>query len=693
MTKSEAKQRIEKLRTEINHHRYLYHVLDRIEISDAALDSLKHELAQLEEEFPDLITADSPTQRVGGAPLPEFTKVHHHVPMLSLNDTFSVEEVREWETRLVRLLEKKPADYYAEIKMDGFSISLVYRDGVLDHAATRGDGQTGEDVTMNVKTVEAVPLRLLTDAPKDIVALPEYKTLIAPAFVRARKGIVEIRGEVFMTTNVFETLNRLQEKKGEEPFANPRNAAAGSIRQLDPKIAASRKLDFYAFDLVTDLGQKTHEESHLLAKVLGCKVNPLSRLCRDLSAVTEYYKEIAGRRSTLPYWMDGVVVNVNDIATFKQLGVVGKAPRGAIAFKYPAEEATTIVEDIQVQVGRTGALTPVAHLKPVQVAGSTVSRATLHNEDEIKRLDVRIGDTVIMQKAGDVIPDIVRVLPNLRTGKEKKFVMPARCPICGSAVKKQEAGSKKEGTSVAVYCTNPNCFAQQKERIIHFVSRKAFNIDGLGEKIVEQLLSEGLIRDASDLFELTKGDLEPLERFAEKSAENLVAAIAEARTQPLERFIYALGIRHVGEETAIDIAQRFGTLKRLQETKSEELETIHDVGPVVAASIHAWFRDKTNQRFVQQLLDHGVSIEQQTFHASRSTLHGMTFVLTGTLESMTRDGAKEKIRSLGGEVSESVSRKTSYVVAGTDPGSKFEKAKKLGVIILGEEEFFKLVGK
>ncbi|MBI4262626.1 NAD-dependent DNA ligase LigA, partial [Candidatus Uhrbacteria bacterium] len=620
MTKFAAKQRIEKLRTEIDYHRYLYHVLDRIEISDAALDSLKHELEQLETEFPDLVTIDSPTQRVGGAPLPEFTKVQHMVPMLSLNDTFNTEEVKEWETRLVRLLKNNPSPgrrgegevsggYYAEIKMDGFSISLVYRDGILDHAATRGDGQTGEDVTMNVKTVEAIPLRFASSVPHDIALLPEYARLISSALTRAMKGVVEIRGEIVMTTSVFEGLNRLQEKRGEEKFANPRNAAAGSIRQLDPKIAASRKLDFYAFDLVTDLGQKTHEEAHLLARVLGCKVNPLSRYCADLDAVITYYQEIEKQRPKLPYWMDGIVVNVNDIAMFKQLGVAGKAPRGAIAFKYPAEEATTIVEDIQVQVGRTGALTPVAHLKPVHVAGSTVSRATLHNEDEIKRLDVRIGDTVIVQKAGDVIPDIVRVLPNLRTGKEKKFVMPTKCSICGSVVKKQEAKSKKQTDSVASYCTNANCFAQQKERIIHFVSRKAFNIDGLGEKIVEQLLNEGLIRDAADLFELTVGDLLPLERFAEKSAENLVAAIAAARRQPLARFIYGLGIRHVGEETAIDCAQHFKTLQKLEDASSEELEAIRDVGPVVAASIHAWFQDKANQRFIARLLKNGIIID------------------------------------------------------------------------------------
>ncbi|MBI4276545.1 NAD-dependent DNA ligase LigA [Candidatus Uhrbacteria bacterium] len=690
MNKSQARQRIAKLRAEIDHHRYLYHVLDRIEISDAALDSLKHELDALERQFPDLITPDSPTRRVGGEPLPEFKKVRHAAPMLSLTDAFSEEEVQEWEERLERLLERKPENYYAEIKMDGLALSLIYHNGILHHTATRGDGQTGEDVTLNVRTVDAIPLRLVTDAHDDAVRT-EHRNLVAAGRRRAAQGSVEIRGEVFMTTAVFHTLNEVQNKKGEAPFANPRNAAAGSIRQLDPKIAASRKLDFFAYDLITDLGQTTHEESHLLAQALGFKTNPLNRLCKDLKAVIDYYHEIEKRRPKLPYWMDGIVVNVNDVATFKQLGVAGKAPRAAIAFKYQGEEATTIVEDIQVQVGRTGALTPVAHLKPVRVAGSTVSRATLHNEDEIQRLGVRIGDTVVVQKAGDVIPDIVRVLPKLRTGKEKKFVMPSKCLICGSAVQKMEARSKKQEASVATYCTNPNCFAQSLGRIIHFVSRKAFNIDGLGEKIVEQLLHAGLIRDAADLFALTRTDLEPLERFAEKSAENLVAAIDAARKQPLNRFIYALGIRHVGEETAIDLVQHFGSLKELQGASSQELEAIHEVGPVMAESVYQWFQDKTNQRFIEKLLHHGVTIERQASGVKRQALQGKTFVLTGGLSTLTRDEAKEKIRALGGDVSESVSKNTSYVVAGTDPGSKYEKARKLGVSILNEQSFIDLL--
>ncbi len=721
MTKPQAKARIAKLKKEIDHYRYLYHVLDRTEISDAALDSLKHELDQLERQFPDLVTLDSPTQRVGGAPLPAFEKVRHRVPMISLTDAFSNEEVQEWEERMKRFLKQEDfteacGGYYGEIKMDGLALSVVYEKGLLAYAATRGDGAIGEDVTQNMKTVEAIPLVLTTERKKGIEETSEYKdcvaragkravdALINNALARVQEGAIEVRGEVFMAAKVFDVLNHEQEKKGEEKFANPRNAAAGSIRQLDSKVVAGRKLDFFAYDCVTDLGQTEHAESHLLAKVLGFKTNPHNCYCADLRAVFAYHEAMGKQRAKLPYWIDGIVVNVNRVATFQALGVAGKAPRAAVAFKYPGEEATTIVEDIKVQVGRTGALTPVAHLKPVLVAGSTVARATLHNEDEIRRLDVRVGDTVIVQKAGDVIPDIVRVLTNLRTGKEKVFHMPTKCPICGSAVQKQQTETpsprrrgegevKKSNVSVATYCTNSKCFAQQRERMAHFVSRKAFNIDGLGEKIIDQLLQSGVIRDAADLFALTKDDLLPLERFADLSAQNLINAIAASRVQPFSRFLYALGIRHVGEETAIDLASHFGTIEKLQSATREELETVAEIGPVMAESTAVWFSDKENQHFLVKLFKNGVEITKTQNHENTKSkkFFGKTFVLTGGLTSMTRDEAKEKIRALGGDVSESVSKKTSYVVVGTDAGSKAEKAKKLGVAILDEQQFITLL--
>ncbi len=671
MNKEEAKKRIEKLRKEIDHHRYLYHVLDKSEISDAAHDSLKHELDQLEQQYPDLITPDSPTQRVGGEPLKEFVKVKHETPMLSLNDAFSEAEIKSWEERIKKLLSSgEKLDYYSEIKMDGLAIALIYKDGVLDKGVTRGNGRIGEDVTHNVKTIEAIPLRL------------EFNNL-PQAVQKNIPSRIEVRGEVFMSKKVFEQLNNKQKKNSGTEFANPRNAAAGSIRQLDPQIAAARQLDFLAYDLITDLKQTTHAESHELVQKLGFKSNKENNRCQDLDEVFDYYKKIEKKRSQLPYQMDGIVVNVNNINTFKKLGVVGKAPRGAIAYKYPAEQTTTVVEDIKVQVGRTGALTPVAWLKPVKVAGSTVARATLHNEDEIKRLDIRIGDTVIIQKAGDVIPDIVEVLPNMRSGKEKRFHFPKHCPICGSEVQRQ-AGE------AAHYCTNPKCYAQSKEQLYHFVSKAAFNIDGLGPRIIDQLLEQELIRDPADLFILKNGDVKPLEGFAEKAAANLVDSIKKSRQIPLARFIYALGIRHVGEETSVDLADYFGSLNNLQQASQETLSAIHDVGEVMAESIFDYFRKSENKSLIEKLLKNGVQIINPSHKSKKYT--GQTFVLTGSLESLTRDEAKEKIRLAGGSVSSSVSAQTDYVVAGDKPGSKYEKARQLGIKILSEKEFLQLFG-
>lgn len=551
MNKFQAKERIKKLKKEINYYRYQCHVLNIQEMSESALDSLKHELAQLEDQFPEFITPDSPTQRVGGKPLDKFEKYIHSRPMLSLNDVFSGEEIQEWQQRILKLLLLSARlDYYAEIKMDGLAIALIYEKGIFKTGATRGDGRVGENVTENLKTIEAIPLRLmefpLVHWEKKLPFL--NKSQLKNLYNSIHQERIEVRGEVYMAKKTFEDLNARQQKNGLPLFANPRNAAVGSVRQLDPKITASRKLDFSVYDVITDLGQQTHEQAHLIAEVLGFKQDSHNHYCRNIEEVIKTYEQMGKLKNRLPFEFDGVVVNVNNIKIFGQLGIVGKAPRAAVAFKYHGEEAATIVENIIVQVGRTGALTPLAILRPVRVAGSTVSRATLHNIDEIKRLGVKIGDTVIIQKAGDVIPDIVRALPNLRTGQEKEFTMPKNCPSCGSKVIRRQG-------EVACYCSNKNCLAIQKEKLYHFVSKKAFDIKGMGPKIIDRFMDQGFIKDAADIFKLKQGDIQGLFHFGEKSAENLVNATQKSKKIFLDRFIYALGIRHVGEETARDMAK------------------------------------------------------------------------------------------------------------------------------------------
>ncbi len=671
MTKSEARARVEKLRRLIHRYSYEYHVLDTPTVPDAVWDSLKHELAELEEQFPDLITPDSPTQRVSGKPLAKFEKVKHALPMLSLNDAFTVEEVRAWEERLHKLLgTTKPLEYYAEIKMDGLAISLVYEQGVLKRGSTRGDGRVGEDVTQNLRTIPSIPLVLQIDR------LPHH---LRSAAMRR----VEIRGEVYMPRAAFEALNREQRRSGGQVFANPRNAAAGSIRQLNPQITAQRKLDFFSYDLIADLGQTTHEEHHLLARTLGARVNLLSRSCVGLAAILRFHEKVAKLRPTLPYQIDGIVVNLNSDAAFAKLGVAGKAPRGALAYKFPAEQATTRMLDIRIQVGRTGALTPVAVLEPVGVAGSVVSRATLHNADEIERLGVRIGDTVVLQKAGDVIPDVVRVLTDLRSGRERRFSMSTRCPVCGHAV------TRKEG-EVIHYCRNEHCPARHHESLYHFVSKHALDIDGLGPKIIDQLVEEGLVKEPADLFRLTPKDLEPLDLFAEKKAAKLVESIEAKKRVPLARFLFALGIRHVGEETAVDIAEHFGTIERIMGARKGDFESVHDVGGVVAQSIVDFFAKADHRSVVRNLLAAGVLVERQK-RVTSTKLAGKSFVVTGSLASITRDEAHRLIRQAGGQVSSSVSRKTSYVVVGDEPGSKLAKATKLGVARLSEKQFLTLV--
>lgn len=666
----EVVERLEKLKKTIERHRYLYHVLDKEEISPAALDSLKHELFLIEEEYPELKTADSPTQRVAGEPLKEFKKIRHKVSQWSFNDAFSEDELEDFDKRVKRFLKdsfKKEIvpTYTAELKIDGLKIVLEYEKGVLKSAATRGDGKIGEDVTANIKTIQSVPLKL------------------------NREVDVVVEGEVWMGKKALSNLNKKRAKAGEPAFANPRNAAAGSIRQLDPKIAAGRELDTFIYDLsLADIPiPDTQFEELKLLEELGFKINKNYKLCRDVAEVVNFWKGWQTRGAKEDYLLDGVVTKVNEKKYQEALGYTGKSPRFAIAFKFPAEQVTTVVEDIVLQVGRTGVLTPVAHLRPVSVAGSTVSRATLHNEDEIKRLDVRIGDTVILQKAGDVIPDIVSVVTEMRTGKEKKFTWPKKVPECGG-----DGSIERISGQAAWRCVNKNSFAQQRRKFYHFVSKKCFNIEGLGPKIIDQLLEVGLISNYADIFTLKKGDLLSLPRFAEKSADNLISSIEQVRKISLEKFIASLSIPLVGEEMAIDLAKNFKTIEKLQSVSFEELDAIEGVGPKVAESIVSWFKDAQNQKTLKGLEEVGVRIESQTVEVNKiQKLSGKIFVLTGSLNSMSRDEAKEKIRGLGGDVSGSVSPQTDFVVAGESPGSKYERAEELGVKILNEKDFLEIL--
>lgn len=675
MTKSQAALRLKKLRTEIDRYRYQYHVLDNLEISEAALDSLKHELVKLETDWPALITPDSPSQRVAGEPLPEFKKVTHTTPLLSLNDVFSRQELDDWVTRIKKLLptsERSQLEFVAEVKMDGLAISLIYEDGLLKTAATRGSGTVGEDVTVNVRTIEAVPLRL------DLDRLPSKLQKLLPKRI-------EIRGEAYMSLKQFTKLNAEQERLGLPTFANPRNFAAGSLRQLDPRLVAKRGLSFFAYDLISDLGQTTHAEAHGMAQTLGVSINPQYQVCQSLDEVMDFYVRIQKLRPKLPYWIDGIVVNVNSLEQFNRLGVVGKAPRGAVAFKFSAEEATTILENITLQVGRTGVLTPVAVLQPVLVAGTTVSRATLHNEDRIKELGLQLGDTVVIRKAGDIIPEVLKVLPKLRTGKEKVFRFPIKCPVCEAPV------IRRDGEAAHV-CTNSICPGRTREGFYHFVSRPAFDIDGVGPKIIDVLLEQGLVHTFGDFFRLQISDLDQLPRFGELSAKNIVDSIQSRRRISLSRFLYSLGIRQVGTETARDLAQQFKTLAALRQATPEDFSRIPNIGEVVTQEIVQFFSNKHQQRVIDDLLEAGVTIEKEAA-AKSGGLKDKTFVITGTLESMSREEAKQAILDLGGKVSESVSRKTAGVIVGADPGSKKRNAEALGIAVLTESQFLKMIGK
>lgn len=686
MTPTEAKERVLKLRKEIDRLRYEYHVLNNLSIPEAALDALKHELYQLEQEYPELITPDSPTQRVAGKAMAGFRKVTHTAPMLSIEDVFSREEADDWLARIKKLVPRAHLDFFAEMKMDGLAMSLIYEDGVFVEGSTRGDGRIGEDVTQNLRTIEAIPLSLRVPPEKEIETfLRRFHGHLDAARVRRvltdHAGRIEIRGEAYMTKSQLDDLNKILKKRGEAVLANPRNAAAGSIRQLDAKVVAERRLSFFGYSMVGDYGTTTHEQTHALLELLGVPQNPLNRRCLTMDDVEAFHVEMFKKREKLPYWFDGVVVNVNDDALFASLGVVGKTPRAIIAWKFPAEQGTTIVRDIAVSVGRTGALTPVAMMDPVTLMGTTVTHASLHNEDEIERLGLKIGDTVIVEKAGDVIPKVIKVMTGLRTGKEKTFHMPKKCPMCGSPVVRREG-------EVATVCSNRNCFAQQLAGLIHYVT--AFDIRGVGDKIAEQLIQKGLVSEPADLFKLKPGDFLELEGFADVSSKKLAEEIQAHRVIPLDRFINALGIRHVGEETAVDLGRAFGSIDAFRHATKEELLTVEGIGEVVADSVIAHLHDRHQQTILDHLLD-VVEVKNVEKKEKSGPLVGTTWVLTGTLKAMSRDEAKDRIRELGGEVTESVSKKTSYVVVGAEPGSKYEKAQKLGVTILEEGEFLKKI--
>ncbi len=675
MIKIEVKKRIEKLKKLINHHRYLYHVLNRQEISETALDSLKHELYKLEQQYPEFLTSDSPTQRVAGKPLKGFKKITHETPMLSIEDVFNEKELGDWETYLKRLEPATKFDYFVELKIDGFAVSLVYKNGVLAYGSTRGNGKIGEDVTQNLKTIESIPLKL--ELKKKLSNKIIEKKLLA----LMQSGEIEIRGEVYMDKKNFDAFNNLLKKKGDKAYANPRNLAAGSIRQLNPNLVLSRPLKFLAYDMVTDTGQTKHSEEHLILSHIGFKTD-FGKICQNLSDISHFRQNIAHKREKLPFQIDGIVISVDDNKLFRKLGVVGKSPRAIRAFKFSPKQATTKVLDIKIQVGRTGAITPVAILEPIEVAGVVITRATLHNENEIKKLAIKIGDTVIIERAGDVIPAVAKVLKELRTGKEKEFHFPKICPVC-----KEYLVKPKE--EVIWRCPNQNCPARKRENLYHFVSKKSFNIDGLGSKIIDQLADGNLVLNPADIFQLKEKDLLPLERFAEKSAENILQSIEKSKIIEFANFIFSLGIRHVGEETAIDLANYFGDIHKLKKVEKEDLKKIPNIGEKISESILQWFSLKKNQDLIHDLLGSGIQILPPKKIGKK--LEGKTFVITGMLDALTRPEAHKRIRFLGGDPSSSVSKNIDYLVAGKEPGSKLEKAQKLGVKIISEKEFLDII--
>jgi len=666
---SEILKRIEQLREEINYHNYLYYVLDQPVITDADYDALMRELKEIEDKYPETVTPDSPTQRIGAPPSEKFASVSHSIPMLSLDDAFSQEEVLEFDQRAKRLLQTdEEIEYTVEPKMDGLAVELVYENGMFVLGSTRGDGYTGEDVTANLRTIRSLPLRLIE------------RHLSPP-------GRLEVRGEVFINKDAFKRLNKKRMEDGEPPFANPRNAAAGSLRQLDPNITAGRPLNIFCYGIGIAEGCSFGTQWEVLSSLRkwGLRVNPMAEKQKGIHGAIHYHRRMNRKRKDLDYEIDGIVIKVNDLDLQKRLGAKAKSPRWALAYKFEAAQAVTRITDIQLSVGRTGAVTPIALMEPVKVGGVMVSRATLHNEDEIRRKDVRIGDWVIVRRAGDVIPEVVRPLPERRTGKEQVFVMPQTCPVCGSNLR------RKPGEAVW-RCPNPECFPRLVKQLTHFAGKGAMDIEGLGPKVAEQLISAGLVRSISDLYSIKLSDLLSLDRFAEKSAENLLSAIETSKETSFARFFYALGIRHVGDVTAQLLADHFGSMEALKDASEEELMAVEGIGPEVAFSIRSWFDDNKNLRLTESLLDAGIRFTDLR-EARTSPLKDRTFVFTGGLSSLTREQAKNIVRDLGGQVASAVGRKTDYVVAGGNPGSKLRKALELGIPVLSEEEFLALAYK
>jgi len=666
ISKEEVKKEIEKLRKEIRYHDYRYYVLDEPEISDAEYDKLMRRLQELEKEFPDLVTPDSPTQRVGAPPREEFGTVRHSVPMLSLSNAFEETEVYDFDRRVRKGLSGRKPEYVAEPKIDGLAVEIVYERGLMQVGSTRGDGEVGEDVTENLKTIKSIPLKLRDEE------IPPPR-------------LIEVRGEVYMRRDDFHRLNQERERRGESLFANPRNAAAGSLRQLDPKVTASRPLGvfFYGIGRVEGREFKTHWEILQSFLKWGLVVNPYVELCSDIEGCINYFNKISEIREKLDYEIDGVVFKVNQLEYQRRLGEISRSPRWALAYKFPSIQATTRIRDIKVQVGRTGALTPVAILDTVEIGGARVSRATLHNQDEIERKDIRIGDTVLVQRAGDVIPEVVKVIKEKRTGRERKFELPSYCPVCGTKI------SHPSGEVVA-RCPNISCPARLKESIKHFASKQALDIEGLGDKIVEALVDKGFVKSISDLYRLKKEDFLTLEGFAEKSAQNMIDALERSKNTTLDRLLYGLGIRHVGQHLARVLAERFGDIESLTEASEQQLLQIPEIGPEVAASIKDFFNSRENLRVIRELGKLGVRYEKRE-KPTGDKLKGLTFVFTGELDNFTREEAKEKVEKEGGKVSSSVSRRTSYVVVGRNPGSKLDKARRYGVKTINEEEFIRLI--
>lgn len=661
MDRSAAASAAARLRAEIAYHERKYYLENDPQISDAEFDALMARLRRLEEEYPELAVPESPTRRVGGKPVEGFAAVRHRIPMLSLDNVYSVEEFEEFEARTRKLLPGRRIEYVAELKIDGLSVSLLYRDGRLLRAVTRGDGVQGDDVTGNVRTIKSLPL-----------SIPDGRD-------------IELRGEIYLPFSSFREINRAREARGEPLFANPRNAAAGSIRLLDPREVAARRLDAFFYTLmIEDEEPPTQEESLVTIQTLGFRINPHWRLCSEAAAVTAYWREWTEKRDTLAYDVDGIVIKVNDGGQRRDLGVTAKFPRGAVSFKFPARQATTLLQSIIVQVGRTGALTPVAVLNPVSISGTTVSRATLHNEDEIRRKDIRIGDIVLVERSGDVIPRIVGPMKDRRTGAEVAFIPPDRCPVCRSLV------HRAEGEAVA-RCENPSCPAKLRESLLHFAGRRAMDIEGLGEALVDQLIEKKLVAAISDLYTLSAETLSGLERMGPKSAGNLMDEIEKSKGRDASRLIFALGIRHVGEKTARTLADRYSGLDALAAAGEEELRGIEDVGPVVAESLVFFFRQPENRSLLENLRAAGLNFRSERKPDGRRPLEGKLFVLTGALENFTRDEARAALEAAGAAVTDSVSKKTTYLVAGAGAGSKLEKARKLGVPVLTESDLAALL--